>query len=135
MKTELAVCTMFATLAFGGTFAHPVSADNRARHDSAAWTASLASDVSTPQNKGRYKKQGDECVWDANDGGPNQCTPQTRGRFKKGDNDACTWDSNDSGPDQCKPREGRWKKGDGNRCYWDPKDSGANQCNPRQARK
>ena len=83
---------------------------------------------------GRYKKDGDKCVWDANDSGPNQCTPLTRGRFKKGGDDSCTWVANDDGPDQCKPRTGRWKSGD-NRCYWDAKDSGPNQCNPRQARK
>ena len=40
--------------------------------------------------QGRYKKQGDNCVWDANDGGPNQCTPQVKGRFKRGANDSCT---------------------------------------------
>jgi hypothetical protein len=135
MKAGLIASTVVATLVFGATLASPASAAWRAPHDPAVSSAETTSDISVLQNKGRYKKQGDECVWDANDGGPSQCTPVTRGRFKRGGDDSCTWDSNDTGPDQCKPREGRWKKGDGDRCYWDPKDSGANQCNPRQARK
>ena len=61
------------------------------------------------QAKGRYKKQGDNCVWDATDGGPNQCTPQIKGRFKKGAGDACTWDATDVGDDQCRPPKGRWR--------------------------
>ena len=52
---------------------------------------------------GRYKKQGNSCVWDANDNGPNQCTP-TKGRFKK-DGNNCYWDANDSGPNQCDPKQ------------------------------
>jgi hypothetical protein len=83
------------------------------------------------QQKGRYKKDGDNCVWDANDTGPNQCTPQVTGRFKK-DGDKCVWDARDKGPDQCTPT-GRWKK-DGNRCVWADGDTGPNQCNPRQPR-
>jgi uncharacterized lipoprotein YbaY len=55
-----------------------------------------------------------------------------KGRFKK-DGSNCVWDANDTGPDQCKPNKGRFKK-DGNRCLWDPNDSGPNQCNPRQPR-
>jgi hypothetical protein len=86
------------------------------------------------QRKGRYKKEGDSCVWDVNDSGPNQCTPTTKGRFKKGSDDSCAWDENDSGPDQCTPAKGRWKVNRDN-CAWDPKDSGPNQCNPRQPRK
>jgi hypothetical protein len=86
------------------------------------------------QQKGRYKKQGDNCVWDAEDGGPNQCTPQIKGRFKRGANDSCTWDANDAGPDQCRPPKGRWKKGGDNSCAWDANDDGADQCNPRHAR-
>jgi hypothetical protein len=85
------------------------------------------------ERKGRYKKDGANCVWDGNDSGPNQCTPQTQGRFKKGANDSCVWDANDRGPDQCTPRTGRWKE-EGGRCVWEPKDSGANQCNPRRPR-
>jgi hypothetical protein len=82
------------------------------------------------QNKGRYKKQGDKCVWDANDGGPNQCTPQTTGHFKK-EGDGCVWDAQSSGDDQCRPATGRFKK-EGSRCEWNAKDSGPDQCNPRQ---
>lgn len=86
----------------------------------------------TLQDKGRYKKDGSNCVWDANDTGPNQCTPRTAGRFKK-NGDACVWDAADRGPDQCTPPTGRWKT-DGDRCVFDAKDSGPNQCNPRQPR-
>ena len=86
-----------------------------------------------PQTKGRYKVDGASCVWDANDSGPNQCTPLVPGRFKKV-KDSCVWDSKDHGPDQCTPPAGRWKT-EGSKCVWDPKDSGANQCNPRQPRK
>jgi hypothetical protein len=96
----------------------------------AGFTASAATD----QGKGRYKKQGDACVWDANDGGPDQCTPRVKGRFKKGGNDSCTWDANDVGDDQCRPPKGRWKKGGDNSCTWDANDGGPDQCNPRQAR-
>jgi hypothetical protein len=82
--------------------------------------------------KGRYKKDGGNCVWDANDSGPNQCEPWTKGRFKK-DGDRCVWESSDSGPDQCTPPKGRFKK-EGDRCVWSSSDSGPNQCNPRQPR-
>ena len=85
------------------------------------------------ERKGRYKKDGDKCVWDGNDTGPDQCTPQTRGRFKKGANDTCVWDANDRGADQCTPKTGRWKE-EGGRCVWEPKDSGPNQCDPRRPR-
>jgi len=89
--------------------------------------------AANPQAKGRYKKSGTTCAWDANDSGPNQCEPQTPGRFKHGANNACVWDATESGPDQCKPPAGRWKK-DGSSCVWDAKDSGPNQCNPRQVK-
>ena len=84
------------------------------------------------QQKGRYKQDGESCVWDANDTGADQCTPRVAGRFKKS-GDACVWDAKDKGPDQCTPPSGRWKT-EGDRCVWDPKDSGANQCNPRRPR-
>lgn len=86
------------------------------------------------QKKGRYKKQGDNCVWDVNDSGPNQCTPTTRGRFKKSRDGSCAWDANDNGADQCRPTKGRFKKGGDGSCAWDANDSGPNQCNPRQPR-
>lgn len=85
------------------------------------------------QQKGRYKVDGEACVWDANDSGPDQCTPQIAGRFKKSGDD-CQWDPKDKGPDQCRPPAGRWKT-DGERCVWTPKDSGPDQCNPRRRRK
>ena len=84
------------------------------------------------QTKGRYKKQGNECQWDANDTGPNQCTPVTEGRFKQ-DGDRCYWDAGDRGPNQCTPKKGRFKK-EGDKCVWNADDSGPNQCNPRQPR-
>lgn len=91
-----------------------------------------AGDTSAGALKGRYKKEGGNCVWDANDSGPNQCEPRTKGRFKK-EGDRCSWESNDSGPDQCTPRGGRFKK-EGDRCVWTANDSGPNQCNPREPR-
>jgi hypothetical protein len=96
---------------------------------SAVLTASTmdAGDASpVVQAKGRYKKQGGNCVWDATDGGPDQCTPRTKGRFKKGGDDSCKWDANDAGADQCRPSTGRWK---GWRCTWDANDGGPDQCN------
>ena len=89
--------------------------------------------VSAAQQKGRYKKEGERCVWNAEDSGPNQCTPALRGRFKKSGDD-CQWVANDSGEDQCRPVKGRFKKS-GDRCEWDGKDSGPDQCDPRAARK
>ena len=93
----------------------------------------VSREAASPQTKGRYKSDGENCVWDPDDSGPNQCTPQVAGRFKKS-GDSCVWDPKDKGPDQCKPPQGRWKA-DGSSCVWDPKDSGPNQCNPRQSRK
>ena len=92
----------------------------------------MAASLSSGEQKGRYKKQGDKCVWDANDEGPNQCTPPAKGRFKK-EGDKCKWDANDTGADQCRPKTGRFKQ-EGNRCVWSPNDSGPDQCNPRQPR-
>jgi hypothetical protein len=91
--------------------------------------AATASSANEAQAKGRYKKQGDKCVWDASDSGPNQCTRQTKGRFKKS-GDTCVWDSNDTGANQCRPATGRFKK-EGSRCVWSAKDSGPDQCDPR----
>ena len=82
--------------------------------------------------EGSLQEAGRELEWDANDTGPNQCTPVAKGRFKK-DGDACRWDANDVGANQCRPASGRWKK-DGDACTWSASDSGPNQCNPRQAR-
>jgi len=84
------------------------------------------------EQKGRYKQQGNVCEWTANDDGPNQCEPQIKGRFKKGDGDSCTWDANELGADQCRPAKGRWKGGPNNACAWDASDSGPDQCNPRR---
>jgi hypothetical protein len=81
--------------------------------------------------KGRYKKEGDLCVWNATDDGPNQCTPKVEGRFKKVGNN-CVWEAKDKGEDQCRPK-GRFKK-DGDHCVWTANDDGPDQCNPRQPR-
>jgi len=91
----------------------------------AVWAASaVAAPADAP---GRYKKEGDKCVWVADDSGPNQCTPP-KGRYKK-EGDKCAWDANDSGPDQCTPAKGRFKK-EGDKCVWDANDSGPDQCRP-----
>jgi len=81
---------------------------------------------------GRYKKQGDRCVWDAKDSGPNQCTPVTAGRFKE-EGRECVWAATETGADQCKPTKGRFKK-EGSACVWNATDSGPNQCDPRKAK-
>jgi hypothetical protein len=133
MKKGLMTLTTFAALIVASAAIHLFAAPP-GTHDPRVTAALSARDADAIQKKGRFKKEGDNCVWNADDSGPNQCAPVTRGRFKKGGNDSCTWDANDNGPDQCTPPTGRWKKGN-NRCYWDPKDSGPNQCNPREARK
>ena len=85
--------------------------------------------VSAAQQKGRYKKEGSRCVWNAEDSGPNQCEPVVKGRFKKsGEN--CVWTPGDAGDDQCRPAKGRFKKS-GERCVWDANDGGPDQCDPR----
>jgi hypothetical protein len=84
------------------------------------------------QAKGRYKKQGANCVWDANDSGPNQCTPLRKGRFKKS-GDSCVWTAAENGEDQCRPAKGRFKK-QGTACVWSEADTGPDQCNPRRPR-
>jgi hypothetical protein len=98
-----------------------------------AATLAAAAVAAQDTRKGRFKVDGDNCVYDLTDTGPDQCQPQVPGRFKK-DKDACVWDAKDKGPDQCTPPTGRWKT-DGSRCVWEPKDSGPNQCNPRRLRK
>ena len=50
---------------------------------------------------GRWKIQGDQCVFDPNDSGPDQCSA-TMGRWKIS-GDSCVFDPNDSGPNQCPP--------------------------------
>ena len=131
MNAGLVACAAVTALVAGS-----MGVDLTASHRSEAIVASDASTYRAvfAQEKGRFKQQGDDCLWDANDAGPNQCSPVTRGRFKKGGDDSCTWDSNDNGPDQCKPPKGRWKQGGDGSCSFDPKDDGPNQCNPRRAR-
>src|SRR5262245_29938197 len=123
MKNALMTATVLAGLLLTVGATDPVSVIGAGNRVASAAAAGSVSDGL--QQKGRFKKEGDNCVWNAEDSGPNQCAPVTRGRFKKGGDDSCAWDANDNGPDQCTPRTGRWKKGD-DRCYWDAKDSGPN---------
>jgi hypothetical protein len=81
--------------------------------------------------KGRYKKSGGACVWDANDNGANQCAP-VMGRYKIAGG-RCVWDAKDRGANQCTPGKGRYKKAGGG-CVWAPNDSGPNQCTPPRPR-
>jgi hypothetical protein len=134
MNAGLVACTAVAAFVAGS-----IGTDLRSTPRSVRTDATIVSDPGAygtvlAQEKGRFKQEGDNCVWDANDGGPNQCTPITRGRFKKGGDDSCTWDSTDNGPDQCKPPKGRWKQGGDGSCSFDAKDDGPDQCNPRRAR-
>lgn len=131
MSALLVSCTAIVALAVGNGGLSGSSASGSMRN---ATTLSIGSSRLVVQEKGRYKREGGDCLWVATDSGPNQCLPVTRGRFKKGANDTCTWESNDVGADQCKPTKGRWKKGSGDDCTWDANDSGPNQCNPRRAR-
>lgn len=96
------------------------------------FAAAVAVVMADPQAKGRYKKEGTACVWNANDSGPNQCTPVSEGRFKK-DGDSCVWDASGKGADECTPKTGRFKK-EGDKCVWNGSDSGPNQCDPRKAK-
>jgi hypothetical protein len=54
------------------------------------------------------------------------------GRWKDDGNGGCYFDANDSGPDQCSPTPGRWKDDGNGGCYFDANDSGPNQCQPQQ---
>ena len=91
--------------------------------------------TSPPPSPGRYKIEGDRCVWNATDTGPNQCTPlpEPPGRFKLDGLGTCYWDPMDSPPDQCVPAPivtGRYKLDGQGGCYWDASDSGPAQCVP-----
>ena len=133
MQRRVIALTLPAALALA-IVALPSSSTPAAAVETAVSTDAGAIGAHFAQAKGRYKKQGDNCEWDANDGGPNQCEPVIKGRFKKGDKDSCTWDANDVGADQCRPPKGRWKKGGDNSCAWDPNDGGPDQCSPRKAK-
>ena len=134
MNAGLAASVAVVTLVASGISVDLTSAPPSVRSEAIVARGASAYGTVAAQEKGRFKQEGDNCVWDANDGGPNQCTPMTPGRFKKGGDDSCTWDANDKGPDQCKPPKGRWKQGGDGSCSFDPKDDGPNQCNPRRAR-
>ena len=97
-----------------------------------ATAAASVSARSAADLAGRYKKEGTKCVWDPNDGGPNQCTPQVVGHFKK-DGSACSWVAGEAGADQCRPAKGRFKK-EGNACVWNGDDGGPDQCDPKAAK-
>jgi len=53
--------------------------------------------------QGRWKISGDACVFDPDDEGFDQCSPN-QGRWKIS-GDACVFDAGDSGPDQCQPAQ------------------------------
>ena len=74
---------------------------------------------------GRYKKEGQRCVWDPNDTGPNQCTPPS-GRYKVG-----TWDQG-RGAGPVHTAEGALQEG-WRPCVWDANDSGTDQWRPTAA--
>jgi hypothetical protein len=123
---------LLASVAIAGAATRSAPAVDSSRVSLSQASDTTPADAAAMAAAGRYKKQGANCEWDANDNGPNQCTPLTEGRFKKS-GDACVWDANDKGADQCKPATGRFKK-EGDRCVWNGTDSGPNQCNPRQSR-
>jgi len=133
MNAGLMACTAVAAFVVVGADM-TLTSEARSIHNGATVSLETHADAASAAQKGRYKTEGDNCVWAANDGGPNQCTPITPGRFKRTRN-ACLWASTENGPDQCTPSHGRWKKGAGTDCTWDANDSGPNQCNPRQAKK
>jgi pimeloyl-ACP methyl ester carboxylesterase len=88
-----------------------------------------------PASGGRYKLDGDRCVWNPYEVGPNQCTPASAppGRFKFDGWGTCYWEANDFPPDQCTPPPaiaGRYKLDGRGACYWDAQDSGPAQCVP-----
>lgn len=111
-------------------FATPTSVAMTAADGTAIGPAGSASVTTSAQKKGRWKKDGDRCYFDANDSGPDQCTPP-KGRYKK-EGDRCVWVATEDGDNQCTPK-GRWKK-DGDRCYFDAKDEGPDQCTPPKPR-
>ncbi len=117
-----------AAMAFAGALVVSVPAVTKA--DGVTIGASSAA-TGVAVAKGRFKKDGDLCNWDANDDGPNQCTPWVAGHFRKVGN-ACQWNGAPGG-DQCRPDKGRWKVS-GDNCTWDAADTGPDQCNPRKAR-
>ena len=122
---------LVCALAIGAAVATPASARPNPARDARLEPADARRE-GVAQKKGRYKKEGDNCVWSEEDSGPNQCEPRIKGRFKK-EGDRCAWTFNEEGPDQCRPAKGRWKQ-EGKNCVWTADDSGPNQCNPRQPR-
>jgi pimeloyl-ACP methyl ester carboxylesterase len=87
-----------------------------------------------PPPSGRFKLIDGQCVWDATDSGPDQCSPlPPPGRYKFDGWGTCYWEPNDYPPDQCSPPApptGRFKLDGSGGCYWDPNDSGPDQCAP-----
>ena len=94
--------------------------------------AAAMAGASSAAPDGRYKKQGERCLWDEKDTGPNQCAPVTAGRFKK-DGEACVWVAGEAGGDQCRPSRGRFKQ-DGSACVWTRDDNGPDQCDPHKSK-
>jgi hypothetical protein len=121
LSAALAACALAGAMSMEARGATPAS----------GIAASLRPEASVPAPAtGRYKKSGKACVWDANDSGPNQCTPLAEGRFSRKGR-ACVWDAAGRGANQCRPTIGRFKK-EGDTCVWSATDTGRNQCDPRQ---
>ena len=56
--------------------------------------------AATAEASGRWKLGGDGgCYFDANDDGPDQCTPGSLGRWKLGGDGSCYFDATDGGPE------------------------------------
>ena len=105
MKPAVIRCTAIAAFVLVSAGADLRSADRPDSIGPAISSESPGAAAYPVQAKGRYKKEGDNRVWGANDRGPDQCTP-ARGRWKKGGTGR-VWDSKDSAPNQCNPRQPR----------------------------
>src|SRR3954471_17905281 len=100
MNAGLVACTAVAAVVVAGAATNLTSEARSIHTDTSLSLDAHSSGAASSAQKGRYKTEGDNCVWVANDGGPNQCTPMTRGRFKKTRDASCAWVSNENGPDQ-----------------------------------
>lgn len=93
--------------------------------------STTAASSSSSAETGRWKVDGSNCYWDANDDGPDQCDPNNpSGRYKDDGNGGCYWEPSDFGADQCTPQTGRYKDDGIGGCYWAEGDSGPDQCQP-----
>ena len=67
--------------------------------------SAIAATSGISAEQGRWKVDSDgNCVFDANDDGPDQCLPPNpTGRWKVAGDGSCYFEQNDQGPDQCVP--------------------------------